>query len=145
MGCAVEYTDTGVQVDVHRFDNRLNAVAYVERSRGYAINNAATAAGPGRGFEFYNGPVEGERAVIRPEGKLWRAAFWIEGDIRVSTARPVDGKPAWHGEYRNKREWRPVENGAGYAIAYASPEAAHAGAKFALDQISRNNYPLENR
>lgn len=129
MGCMVEKTDTGVEIDVHVFDTKADAEHYVTRSRRYAFERHDTW-GTTPGFDFYNGAIPGERAVIRAAGKAWRAAFWIEGDAKVEEAPAVQGKPAWFGYARIKGEWQIVRNGSGHEISYASVEAALAGARF---------------
>lgn len=52
--------------------------------------------------------------------------------VRVSVCRPT-----WHGEYRLKNEdpWQTVSNQAGNPIAYASEEAAKAGALYMRDKL----------
>ncbi len=137
MGCLVEVTDTGVEVDVHVFNDWESANIYITKSRGYKADwQPHFRALPG--FDFYTGPVLGERCSLRKVGTTWRAAFWIVGDVKVETASPVSGKPAWHGLYRVGGVWHPVSNGAGNAIAYASPKAASDGAQHCLTEVNRN-------
>lgn len=136
MGCLVEKTDTGVEIDVHVFDSHGDAVHYVTRNRRY-IYERHEAWGFTPGFDFFKGAVEGERASVRSgAGHTWRAAFWIEGDAKVGEAPPVQGQPAYFGYSRDKGEWCIVRNGAGNAISYASADAALAGARF----VARNHH-----
>ena len=137
MGCLVEITATGVEVEIHKFDTRERAQHYLTVGRGYTFDKHEDwALAPG--FDFYNGPVEGERATLRNKDGLWQVCFWINGDARVMSAMPYEGKPAWNGEYRIGNKWYPVTNGDGRAICYASTEAALAGAKFSLNEVQRN-------
>lgn len=140
MGCMVEKTDTGVEVDVHVFDGLDGyavAANYVITGRGYRFDRHEHWAGT-TGFDFFVGPNPGERASVRPHGMTWRACFWIEGDIKVERVGAFEGKPTWNGLYRLAGHWYTVTNALGLAIAYASPEAAHAGAQFSLDEVNRN-------
>lgn len=54
-------------------------------------------------------------------------------NIRVTAATPVQGRAAWHGEYKLGSGawamWLTVTNGQGEPIAYASEAAAEAGAR----------------
>lgn len=142
MGCMIEITDTGVEVQVHTFDTRRNAETYLTKSRGYTLDNSREAAEIPEYFDFYNGPLAGEKATLRAipskyvGGALYRVAFWLEGDIKVTPI--VADKPTWHGAFRLAGIWHRVNNDAGNPIAYASPEAAHAGAQFSLDEVNRN-------
>jgi hypothetical protein len=145
MGCAVEKTATGVEIDVHVFDTKDDAVHYVTRSRRFAFERHEPW-GFTPGYDFFNGAFPGERASVRqgPQANgrpTWIAAFWIEGDAKVTEAPAVDGKPTWFGYYRAEREWRIVKNGARNPISYASVEAAYAGAMF----IARNRHAEEPR
>ncbi len=135
MGCMVEVTDTGVEVDVHVFDTKADAEHYVTRSRRYSL---AAFHGPDD-FYFYKSAVEGEHASIRRTrgGQTWRACFWIEGSAKVAEAPSVQGKPAWFGYARFDGEWHIVKNGSGNAISYASVEAALAGARFISEMQGR--------
>lgn len=133
MGHQVEKTDTGVEVEVHIFNHRKDAAAYVLKSRGYAFER--TEEWVLGDFDFYRGPQEGMRATVRQHGGHWRAAFWHEGNVRAVPAALVRGFPAFHGVYRTPDDvWRTVRNDAGNDIAYASAEAAIAGAKLRLGE-----------
>jgi hypothetical protein len=48
--------------------------------------------------------------------------------VKATPARPYAGKPTWHGRFFDSGQWHTVTNPAGLPIAYASPEAAIAGA-----------------
>jgi hypothetical protein len=51
-----------------------------------------------------------------------------EPRTKATPAPAYDGKPTWHGKFFANGEWVTVTNRAGLPIAYASPEAACAGA-----------------
>lgn len=137
MGCQVEITATGVEVEIHKFDTRERAEHYLMIGRGYTFDKHVDwAFAPG--FDFYNGRVEGERATLRNRDGLWHVCFWINGDARVVDAPAYDGKPTWHGEYRIADKWFPVTNADGKPIAYASMAAALAGAEFSLTEVRHN-------
>ena len=51
-----------------------------------------------------------------------------EPKVKASPAAPYDSKPTWHGKYFVDGAWHTVTNNNGLPIAYASPEAACAGA-----------------
>lgn len=138
MGCLVEKTDTGVEIDVHVFDDCATATDYVIRARGYTFDRHDTwAFSPG--FDFYRGPVEGERASVRHLRGAWRAVFWIEGNAKVERAGAFESKPTWHGLYRVQGgDWVRVCNSDAKPIAYASADAALAGAKVMLGEVQRN-------
>lgn len=132
MGCLVEKTDTGVEIELHVFDTKADAAHYVTRPRRYTFErHEPWSFTPG--YDFYKGAVEGERASVRqgPHG-LWRAAFWIEGNAKVTEASPVGGKPAWFGHARVNDEWQAVRNHSGNIISYASADAALAGARYTV-------------
>lgn len=79
MGCMVERTDTGVEVEIHRFDSLEAAALYVRVSRGFAFIRYLSGETWGdKGFSFYAGPKE-ERASIRFRAGYWQASFWTEG------------------------------------------------------------------
>lgn len=59
-------------------------------------------------------------------------------NIRAKSAPPVEGKPAWRGEYRICGEWKKVHSAHG-PIAYAYPEAAIAGAVGELRRARGSN------
>jgi hypothetical protein len=48
--------------------------------------------------------------------------------VKATPAKPYAGKPTWHGRFYAGEQWHTVTNRAGLPIAYASPEAAIAGA-----------------
>jgi hypothetical protein len=80
MGCEVQKTDTGVEIDVHRFDNVELARQYVLISRHYSYDQTFTWGLDGE-IDLYHGPNPGERAAIRRDPRIanvWRASFWIE-------------------------------------------------------------------
>lgn len=137
MGCQVDITATGVEVEIHKFDTRELAKQYLTAGRGYVFDKHQDWAFT-PGFDFYNGRVEGERATLRNRDGLWHVCFWINGDARIVDANPFEGKLAWNGEYRIADKWFPVTNGDGRAICYASMEAALAGAKFSLSEVQHN-------
>lgn len=78
MGHAVEITDTGVETEVHRFDDKESAERYVTRARRFTFDKHETW-GMSRGIDFYNGGP-GERAAIREDSREgwdgWKAVFW---------------------------------------------------------------------
>jgi len=59
----------------------------------------------------------------------------METNIKAVVAKPYDGKPTWHGKYHLDSMWRTVANGSYRPIAYASPEAACAGARLQLSLL----------
>lgn len=136
MGCLVEKTDTGVEIEVHVFDTREAAQRFMQLSRLYRFDRHEPWF-ESYGFDFYNGPVEGERGAIRERDRAWRAAFWIEGDFKVKRASISGAKPTWWGWYRINGMWEKARNGSGLPIAYASTDAALAGAKVCREQASR--------
>lgn len=139
MGAQIDRTATGVEIEIHVFDTRALAEQYVKVGRRYSFDKHEDWALCLGGFDFYNGPVEGERATIRcKDGKAWHAVFWINSDTRVVGAGAFESKPAWNGEYRIGGTWFPVTNSDGHAICYASTDAALAGAKFSLGEVHRN-------
>jgi hypothetical protein len=77
MGCLVERTDTGVEVDVHVFDRREDAVHYVTVSRLYRFERHAPWGYVGE-FDFYTGPSPRARACVRKKDGSWRACFWMK-------------------------------------------------------------------
>lgn len=56
-----------------------------------------------------------------------------ETDVHVTVAPDVEGKPAWHGHYRDADGWQVADGGSG-PIAYMTPEYALAGAKHMRDE-----------
>lgn len=132
MGCQIELSDTGVLVELHKFDFAALAKHYLTQSRGYRFDYNLTGD-----FDFYRGPVRGERATLRRKDGRWQVAVWIEGDAKVTRAGEYDGEPVWHGEYCVEGHWRVVCNGAGRPIAYANTAAALAGAEFMLGEGRR--------
>ena len=86
MACAVEKTDTGVEIEVHQFDTRESAVLYLN-SRRYTYERHETW-GMTSGIDFYQGRKAGERASLRekpvsaryelssPGRMIWSVAFW---------------------------------------------------------------------
>lgn len=143
MGCRVEKTATGVEIDVHVFDTKDDAVHYVTRSRRYTFERHEPW-GFTPGYDFFKGAVAGERASVRqgPHANgvpTWCAAFWIEGNAKVKEAPPVQGQPAYFGYFRDPTEWQIVRNGSGNPISYTTPEAALAGAQF----VARNHHTEE--
>lgn len=133
MGHLVEITDTGIEIEVHVFDHRKDAAAYVLKSRGYTFDRHEPWAFTG-GFDFYRGPNQGEHSAVSQRGGKWRAVFWIDGDVKVTPAAMVSNWPAFHGEYRVGGKWKTVCNDGGNAISYASAEAALAGAKLRVQE-----------
>lgn len=77
MGCAVEKTDTGVEVEIHRFDTALDAVRYLTRARRYTFDRHEPW-GFTQGLDFFKGSNPGERACLRYKDKCWHAAFWLQ-------------------------------------------------------------------
>lgn len=57
--------------------------------------------------------------------------------FRAVDAPATYGKPTWHGQARlkNEDEWQTVTNAAGLPIAYASYDAAKAGALLLRDKL----------
>lgn len=79
MGCLVEITDTGIEVDIHKFDFRERAVHYLTVGRGLTYDRQDSW-----GFSeivFYRG-ANGQRASLRKKGGYWSAAFWQEGSTQ---------------------------------------------------------------
>lgn len=85
MGCEVQRTDTGTEIDVHRFDSLPAAQNYVIVGRRYSFTRQDSWGLDGNIY-LYSGPNPGERAAIRRDGEasrkhgveIWRASFWIE-------------------------------------------------------------------
>lgn len=136
MGAQVEITDTGTEVEIHKFDTRELAKQYLMIGRGYKFDRHEDWAFT-TGFDFYNGPIEGERATLRNKDGLWQVCFWINGDVRVIRAMPYEGKPVWNGSYRLGCTWFLVTNDDSRPIAYMTDRAAFDGAKFTLDKVQR--------
>lgn len=78
MGYLAQITDTGVEVEVHRFDTKELAEHYVTRGRRYVFDRHEVW-GMTAGLDFYKG-ADKERASVRGkiiDGKpLWQAVFW---------------------------------------------------------------------
>jgi hypothetical protein len=87
MGCEVQKTDTGVEVDVHRFDTKEAAEHYLTVGRRYTYDRHETW-GLTSGIDFYQGPNPGLRASLREKferGPIsatpwhgWSVAFWYD-------------------------------------------------------------------
>ncbi len=87
MGCTVEKTDTGVEIDVHVFDTKLAATHYLMVGRRYKYERHETW-GFTSGIDFYQGPNPEERASLREKTSshfgnpckktIWSVAFWID-------------------------------------------------------------------
>lgn len=61
-------------------------------------------------------------------------------DVKSEDAPPFEGKPTWHGYYRLRgRAWKRVTNNARLPIAYASEDAARAGALFTASEDHQLN------
>lgn len=79
MGCLVEMTDTGQQVDVHRFVGKEAAFDYVQKARGYTFERYEPW-GVTSGIWIFQGSEKQQRAAIREktvDGKpVWQGTFW---------------------------------------------------------------------
>lgn len=74
MGCLVEKTDTGIEVELHLFDDFALATHYMTVGRGYEFDrHEPWMSTPG--FDFYNGP-NGKLGCVRILKGMWRAVFW---------------------------------------------------------------------
>lgn len=143
MGAELAWTDTGVEIELHRFDACYLGEQYLaSRDYLFAWNINPIPEGPFRdrttsGFDIYRGPLPGERAALRKKDGLWQVAFWIEGDVRVKRDGTYSGALVWRGEYRVEGKWEIVCNGSGRPIAYADAKAAAAGALWSLQELIR--------
>ncbi len=72
------------------------------------------------------------RAKNVPAGGF-RPAEGLDAEVRALRTADFEGKPAWNGIYRRGEGWETAGSLVG-AIAYASPEAARAGAKVCLEE-----------
>lgn len=98
MGCLVEKTDTGVEVEIHRFDTRDLAAHYLTVSRGYTFDRHEPW-GVSSGIDFYRGRSPHFRASLREktadgwktdsDRKFWSVAFWVNLE---GVVLPVYGK-----------------------------------------------------
>lgn len=147
MGARIDRTETGTEVELHTFDRREAAIDYLTVSREYKFDHHESWAFT-EGFDFYKGPIMGERAALRKKDRHWQVAFWIEGGVKVEReTRNVAAGPTWRGMYRLDGEWLPVTNNADAPIAYASREAAAEGALLTLTEQVRKRLgaPAETR
>lgn len=94
-------------------------------------------------FNVTRGEVPGGRSgyhrlesILRlkgiPAGSV-EAADGPAADVRAVRAPDHAGLAAWHGLLRRGGEWEPAANASGDPIAYASPQAARAGAVATLE------------
>lgn len=75
MGCLVEKTDTGVEVDVHIFNTWADAVHFLREHKGYSFDKHESW-GMTSGFDFFQGPLVNQRAALREKDGYYRVAFW---------------------------------------------------------------------
>jgi len=77
-------------------------------------------------------------SILRAKGLTPASLVPAEGlaaQVRAVRAPDVAGKPSWHGLYRQDEGWAPASAPHG-PIAYASPEAARAGAVTVLEDLA---------
>lgn len=92
MGCEVQKAYDGREIDVHRFDDKQNADAYLLNARGYRFERHEPW-GCTAGIDFYAGPTPNLRASLREQRGTWTVYFWNTDPVTAAPARHFRIRP----------------------------------------------------